>query len=99
MEESPPPGIEHSKVRLNFVLNIFSIPKMDNLNKYLESSTIPPCHPPSSRPLDARVLCSVRKHAQEGLITMFFVNFRHLNKTNRNMYGSGHDSSVGRALD
>ena len=30
-----------------------------------------PCHPPSSRPLDARVLCSVRKHAQEGLITMF----------------------------
>ena len=32
---------------------------------------IAPCQPPSSRPLDARVLCSVRKHAQEGLITMF----------------------------
>ena len=30
-----------------------------------------PCQPPSSRPLDARVLCSVRRHAQEGLITMF----------------------------
>ena len=27
-----------------------------------------PCQPP----LDARVLCSVRKHAQEGLITMLY---------------------------
>ena len=30
-----------------------------------------PCQPPSSRPLDARVLCSVRRHAQEDLITMY----------------------------